>query len=166
MASPEDPAARLTELARAEPDRTALICPNTGQSISVAGLEEDSDLLARGLLASGVGPGSRVALFVPSGRDFLSLAFALLKIGAVAVVVDPSLSRRRLAESLDRIGPLTYVGGPSVQLGRLLPGRGRRGTRTSAAELRAAAAPVALPRPDPAGPAMVAICPGGTAALY
>jgi acyl-CoA synthetase (AMP-forming)/AMP-acid ligase II len=166
MASPEDPAARLTALARAEPDRPALISPSSGHSVSFAALEADSDLLARGLLTSGIGPGARAALLVPSGPDYLSLAFALLKVGAVSVVVDPGLTGRRLASSLDRIAPLTYIGGPSVQLGRLLPGRGRRGTRTTAAELRAAAGSGTLPEPDPTAPAMLAVCPGGTAALY
>jgi olefin beta-lactone synthetase len=166
MASPEDPTARLAELARAEPDRAALICPHSGRSVSFAALEADSDLLARGLLAGGIGQGARVALLVSSGPDYVSLVFALLKAGAVPVVVDPDLRGRRLSDSLDRIAPLTYVGGPPVPLGRLLPGRGRRRTHTTAAELRTAAGSGALPAPASADPALVAVCVGGTAALY
>ena len=57
-------------------------------------LDEDSSALARGLVSLGVTPGMRLALLVRPGFDFVSLVFALLKSGAVQVLVDPGLGRR------------------------------------------------------------------------
>lgn len=66
-------------------------------------LDEDSTRIAGGLQSLGVVPGTRLALLVPQGLDFLSLVFALLKSGAVAVLIDPGMGRsnaiRCLAEA-------------------------------------------------------------------
>ncbi|HEU5475527.1 MAG TPA: AMP-binding protein [Actinophytocola sp.] len=160
----DDPPARLVELARAEPDVPALICPMTRRSLTFAELHRDSDILARGLVARGVGPGVRAALVIPPGPDFLTTAFALLKTGALALLIDPDLRGKRLAECLDRIAPQAFIGPP----GRLFGwARRRPPVNHTLAELRAAgAATMALPGLDPRAPALVAVCAGGTGALY
>ena len=44
--------------------------------------------------AMGVAPGTRLALLVRPGIDFISLVFALFKAGAVAILIDPGMGRR------------------------------------------------------------------------
>ncbi|MFZ4519789.1 MAG: class I adenylate-forming enzyme family protein [Microthrixaceae bacterium] len=56
--------------------------------LSYAEVEERSARLARGLLVSGVGKGSRVGLLAPNGPDWVVGWFAITRIGAVAVMLN------------------------------------------------------------------------------
>ena len=60
--------------------------------------ERRSRRLARGLLASGVGPGSHVGLLHPNGSDFVVAALATMRIGAVAIPLSTFSTARELAE--------------------------------------------------------------------
>jgi olefin beta-lactone synthetase len=140
-------------------------------------LDREADVLARGLVALGIGEGTRVALLVTPGPDLLALAFALAKAGAVPVVVDPGLGRARVRDCLDRAAPEAFIGVPRAHLARLVLGWARRSVRTSVVvggprsliadvtldSVRAAGDRVsALPALDPRGPAMVAFTSGST----
>ncbi len=82
-------AARLPEMARRRPDAPAVVEPlgydRSGKrryrQLSFSQLDEDSDRLARGLRRMGVEAGTRIALLVRPGVDFVSLVFALFKAG-------------------------------------------------------------------------------------
>src|SRR5690242_13232254 len=65
-------AAPLQAMARAQPGTPALVEPG-GRRFTYRELDEDSDVLARGLEAVGVGRGVRTVLMVPPGLDFYSL---------------------------------------------------------------------------------------------
>lgn len=58
--------------------------------------------VARGLLASGVRPGDRVGVYMSTRPSLLSAATALNRVGAVAVLLSPSLDVRELADVLTR----------------------------------------------------------------
>ena len=51
-------------------------------------LDRASADLAKALLTSGVGKGSRVAFLFPNGIDFVTAFFAITRIGAIAVPVN------------------------------------------------------------------------------
>jgi len=53
--------------------------------ITFEGLERESALIARGLLARGVGKGSRVGLMMPNSPDWVVMLFAIMRVGAIAV---------------------------------------------------------------------------------
>ena len=87
-------------------------------------LDEDSDRIAAGLRAMGVAPGTRLALLVRPGIDFISLSFALFKAGAVAMLIDPGMGRRNLIRCLAEGRPQGFVAIPMVHAIRtLLRGR-------------------------------------------
>jgi acyl-CoA synthetase (AMP-forming)/AMP-acid ligase II len=83
-------------------------------------LDDDSDRIARGLLAMGIGPGTRLALLVPAGIDFISLVFGLFKAGAEAILIDPGMGRRSLIGCLAEAEPEGFVAVPLAQAVRCL----------------------------------------------
>lgn len=75
-------------------------------------LDARSDAIAAGLAAWGIGRGVRTVVMVRPGPEFFLLMFALFKIGAVPVLVDPGIDRRALRQCLDEAQPQAFVGIP------------------------------------------------------
>ncbi|HEX5447086.1 MAG TPA: fatty acid CoA ligase family protein, partial [Pirellulales bacterium] len=121
-------ASRLAAFAQQLPDRPAVIVPadrdaagrRRYHSITFAELDRDSDRLARGLRQMGVRPTTRLALLVKPGIDFISLVFALLKAGAVIVLIDPGMGRKNLLRCLHEARPAGFVAISPVQAVRCL----------------------------------------------
>ena len=110
--------------------------------------------IASGLAAWGVPKGTRLALLVKPGIEFVTLVFALLRAGMVIVLVDPGLGRRNLIRCLSEAEPEGFVAIGMAQVARLVlatkvsactmecDGRtpmvlGRQNTRTNCASRRA-----------------------------
>lgn len=128
---------RLRDAARQWPDRLAVVAPGRGSgTVVIRGkgrpyrtwtfreLEEESDALARGLIAMGVRPGHRLVLFVRFSWEFIALTFAMFKAGAVVVLIDPGMGRANIFECLREVHPDGFIAVPIVQAVRLLK-RGR-----------------------------------------
>ena len=64
-------------------------------------LDRASADLAKALLASGIGKGSRVAFLFPNGIDFVTAFFAITRVGAVAVPVNTFYKATELAWQLN-----------------------------------------------------------------
>ena len=71
-------------------------------------------------MAWGVPPGTRLALLVRPGIEFVTLVFALLRAGMVIVLVDPGLGRRNLIRCLSEVEPEGFVAIGLAQAARLL----------------------------------------------
>ncbi len=129
-ASPLNVAARLSQIARQMPDALAIAHPRGWESagrrayrkITFRELDEETDRLASGLVSMGVQPGTRLALFVPPGIDFVSLVYAIFKAGAVAVLIDPGMGLRNMLDCLDEVRPEGFIAVPPVHAVRVLPG--------------------------------------------
>jgi acyl-CoA synthetase (AMP-forming)/AMP-acid ligase II len=72
------------------------LCVTEARRMTYAQAESESAELARALLASGVGKGSRVGILFPNGPDFLAAFFAVTRIGAVAVPISTFYQAREL----------------------------------------------------------------------
>jgi fatty-acyl-CoA synthase len=83
--------ALLTRLAQNLPDNEALVYGDRSLRMTFAELETEARLIARGLMASGVQRGERVALWATNVPEWVVLQFALAKIGAILVTVNTSL---------------------------------------------------------------------------
>ncbi|MEM6331206.1 MAG: fatty acid CoA ligase family protein, partial [Planctomycetota bacterium] len=83
-------------------------------------LDRDATHLARGLAAMGVRPGHRIALLVRPGVEFVTLVFALLRSGAVMVLVDGGLGRRNIVRCLESTRPDGFVAIPAGHALRVL----------------------------------------------
>jgi len=71
--------------ARAVERPDAAFLATDGGVLTYAGADEQSAVLARALLAAGVGAGSRIALLHPNGPEFVVAWLAAARIGAVSV---------------------------------------------------------------------------------
>ena len=58
--------------------------------------------LAQGLIERDIAPGDRIALMLPTGRDFFVAFFGILYAGAVPVPIYPPMRLSQLEEHLQR----------------------------------------------------------------
>ena len=85
----------LSLLAAEQPDREALVYSHQGLRWTFRELNDEARLVARGLMAQGVRPGDRVAVWATNVPEWIVLQFALAKIGAILVTVNTSLRAQR-----------------------------------------------------------------------
>ncbi|GEK20600.1 alpha/beta fold hydrolase [Cellulomonas xylanilytica] len=97
---------------RAGDDGTALIelAGPRSRRVTWAALAARTEQLARGLAASGVRPGDRVALLVPPGADLTAVLYACLRLGAVVVVADAGLGVQGLTRAVRAADPTVVIG--------------------------------------------------------
>lgn len=121
-------ASRLMRMARALPSNVAVAEPakhwsphlsvadrkKAYRTVSFAEFDANSSAIAAGLWDIGVEPGMRIALLVRPGIDFVTLVFALLKAGAVQILIDPGMGKRNVLQRLSEISPHGMVALPSV----------------------------------------------------
>ncbi len=88
--------------------------------LTFAELERQSNRFANGLEAVGITRGTRVVVMVRPGLDFIGLVFALFKIGAVPVMIDPGMGMRRMVGCIEKSRPQAFIGIPLAQVLRLL----------------------------------------------
>lgn len=130
MNRPCNIAARLPELARERPDQIAIRCPGRrGAGNGMAAydvtldyrqLDARSDAMAAGLAGYGIGRGVRMVVMVRPSPEFFLLMFALFKLGAVPVLVDPGIDKRALKQCLDEAQPQAFIGIPLAHVARLV----------------------------------------------
>jgi bile acid-coenzyme A ligase len=101
-------ATALTELAVADPGRTALTVGD--RSVSRGELEAQANRLARAYRDLGVGPGDRVILALPNGVEHFAACHAIWKLGAIPVTTSASLVAGEFAEIVALADPRLVVG--------------------------------------------------------
>lgn len=82
-------------------------------------LDQESDRLAHGLERIGIHKGTRTIVMVPFGLEFVAITYALLKVGAVPVMLDPGMGLRRMLVCLKNSTPEAFVGVPLAHALRL-----------------------------------------------
>lgn len=123
MTAPLNVAARLSAVAARLPGKAAICLPphrgaRLGPSIKFRELEDDCAALAAGLAQVEFQPGMRVVVMVRPGIDFFALTFALLRMGAVPVFVDPGLGRRAVLKCLASVEAEAFAGIPLAHVFR------------------------------------------------
>lgn len=97
---------RLLDLLQSgEPDHPALVRAETGAALTYDGLRQVVASLAGRLATLGVGRGTRVAMVIPSGPDFVELLLATASLGATAAPLNPAYTRDEYAFYLDDLKP-------------------------------------------------------------
>ena len=119
---------RLKHTAARMPYKRAVVCP-AGRDrrgriaythLTFEQLDRESDNLARGLDRAGIVRGTKTVLMVKPGIDFFVLIFALFKVGAVPVVVDPGMGVQRMLRCLESTAPEAFIGIPAAHGVRVL----------------------------------------------
>ena len=117
-------------MAQQQPDATAIIFPKGNQSLTFQELDRLSDRICHGLVARGVSRGVRTVLMVTPSPEFFALTFALFKVGAVPVLIDPGLGIKNLKSCLAEAQPTAFIGIPKAQAARLLFGWAKQSIKT------------------------------------
>ncbi len=112
----------------AYPYKRAVVCPagrdRNGRvlytQMTFDRLEKESDRLAFGLERIGIIRGTRTILMVRPGMEFFMIVFAMFKVGAVPVVVDPGMGIRRMLQCLAEGKPKAFIGIEKAHLLRKL----------------------------------------------
>ncbi|WP_247891189.1 AMP-binding protein [Azospirillum aestuarii] len=86
-----------------------------GHSLSYGDLLDRSLRCASALRGLGVGPGDRVAFWLPNGIPYLDLFFACLHIGAIAVSVNTRFRRAEVESIVSRTGASAIVVWPGFK---------------------------------------------------
>jgi len=79
-----------------------------GERLSYVDADIRSGALAKGMLADGIGKGSRVGILMPNSVDFAVAAFAVARLGAMFVPVNTFLQTRELGWTI-RHADLTHL---------------------------------------------------------
>ncbi len=124
----------LSETARRMPDAIAVAAPRNSRlsnrsrqigsieydRVTFSKLEAVSNQVANGIRALGVKPGTRLALMVPPGIDFVTHVFGLFKAGVVVILIDPGMGKRNMIRCLAAATPQGIVGIAKAHVARLL----------------------------------------------
>lgn len=130
-------AAALPRMARLQPQTLAVVAPagndregrRAYDRLTYQQLDEQSDVIARGLQAYGLSCGMRTVLMVKPSLEFFALTFALFKAGIVPVMIDPGLGVKQLKACLAEVEPEAFIGIPAAHAARIVLGWGRRSIR-------------------------------------
>ncbi len=125
-------------MAREQPGTLAVACPDgrdpSGRirwvRLSFKQLDEESNRLARGLNEAGISRGVRTVLMVAPSPEFFALTFALFKVGAVPVLVDPGMGIKNLKTCLVEAEPEAFIGISKAHAARVLLGWAKPTLRT------------------------------------
>lgn len=137
VAPPVNVATYLTDMARQQPATDALL---TSPRVHASGrvrythttyrqLEDLSEALARGLASIGIAAGERTALCLRPGVEFFAVTFALFKLGAIPVLIDPGIGLKNFGRCLAQAKPTSFIGMPLAHLLRRLLGWSRQTIR-------------------------------------
>lgn len=125
VGDPQNVAAWLPEMAARQPDTLAVaaaLSPGQYQQWTAAELDAQCDRTAHGLTRAGIGKGTRTVVMLKPGPEFFAVAFALFKIGAIPVLVDPGMGIRSLGHCLNEAAPTAFIGVPRAHLARQMFG--------------------------------------------
>ena len=141
MRSPDhiNVAAFLADLAGSQPDALAVAVSDGRNSdgmaryaeLSALELHRRSDRIAHALVGVGIGSGVRTVLMVQPSLDFFSLTFAMFKVGAIPVMVDPGMGIGDLGQCLDQAEPEAFIGVPKAHAARIVFGWAKRTIKTN-----------------------------------
>ncbi len=117
-------ARHLPLMAARQPDRAALKIPRGRTSagaidyltLTFAELDRETDAWCARLTAAGIRRGDRTLLMVKQGLPLIAAAFALFKLGAVPVVIDPGMGLKNFLRCVQRSRPRALVGIPLAQI--------------------------------------------------
>ena len=123
----------LPIIAELYPERDGLIHKTSGEYKSWSFKEMDSitDFFARSLSDLGVSRGDRVMLMVKPSVEFITLTFALFKIGAVIILIDPGMGYKNLLKCVGNVKPEVFIGILKAHLFKLFFPRPFKTVRTS-----------------------------------
>ncbi len=121
-------ASHVPRMASLVPDQVAVVVAGRDRrgggvrrrQVTFAELEALTNRYANGLVLGGVSPGMRALVMVKPGVELIGVIFALFKIGAVPVLIDPGMGVGRMLSCIHSIEPEALIGLPAAHAMRRL----------------------------------------------
>ncbi|XP_064633013.1 medium-chain acyl-CoA ligase ACSF2, mitochondrial-like [Lineus longissimus] len=105
----------LQSKANLHPDREAFVFHKAGVRWTYGQLNQKCDELAAGYLRLNIGRGDRVAVLAPNVPEYILSQYALARIGAVMVCINPGYKECELAYALNKVGCKAIVAAESFK---------------------------------------------------
>ncbi len=124
MAESANIARHLPLMAARQPNHPALKIPRSRTAdgridyltLTFAELDREVDAWCHRLTRAGIRRGDRTLLMVRQGLPLIGAAFALFKLGAIPVIIDPGMGLRNFLHCVRRSQPRALVGIPLAQV--------------------------------------------------
>ncbi|KAJ5948838.1 hypothetical protein N7454_002145 [Penicillium verhagenii] len=85
-------------------DRTAVVSRHQNDRVTYASLDARSNALARGLESVEINKGDRVGVMLGNSMEYAVITYALFKLGAILVPLNPSFNSAQIASALGHLG--------------------------------------------------------------
>ena len=105
----------FAKIVSANGDRPAVISRPQGR-LTYSQLDADSNVLAHGLQSLGVKKGDRVAVSLGNNLEFATVTYALFKLGAILVPLNPSFGATQIISALNHLGVSHLIIGTETNL--------------------------------------------------
>ncbi|HVQ49302.1 MAG TPA: AMP-binding protein, partial [Mycobacterium sp.] len=100
---------------RAHPDNEALVDMASNRRWTYSELNDEIDVIARGLMSLGIERGDRVGMWAPNCPEWTIVQYATAKIGAILVNINPAYRTHELAYVLKQSGVRTLISATSFK---------------------------------------------------
>ncbi len=117
----------IDDMGQKQPDALAIAVLKGEKihQITCKDLMDRSNALAVALREFGIKEGTHVAMMVTPGEELFALTFALFKVGAVAIFIDPGMGLNNVTKCLAEARPEAFIGLTKAHIARLLKGWGK-----------------------------------------
>lgn len=112
----------LGNVAQKMPDRLGLAIPQRSffgalsyQQKSFQQMDHEVDVWATYFLSKGFSKGKKILLMLPPGEDLLISVFAMLRLGAIPVVIDPGMGLKNFFNCAKKTRPDLFLGCPKAR---------------------------------------------------
>src|SRR5215475_7237867 len=107
--------ANLGRIAARYPQAELMVDVPTGRRWTYAQFDEETDTLARGLIAAGLQAGDRVGIWAPNCAEWVLLQYATAKAGIILVNINPAYRSHELGFALRQSGVRVLVSAESFK---------------------------------------------------
>ncbi|MEE4177064.1 MAG: fatty acid CoA ligase family protein [Bacteroides sp.] len=114
--APENITDYLFDYARSNPNKPALLYP---ERITFGELCHLTEKYAAGFQKNGIIRGMKTIVLVKPGLDLFAVTYALLRIGAIPVMIDPGMGVKAMVNALKKAQAKAFVGTPRAHLLRV-----------------------------------------------
>src|SRR6202050_152577 len=107
--------ANLRRVAARYPAAEVLVDAPSGRRWTYAEFDADTDVLAAGLIASGLRAGDRAGIWAPNRAEWVQLQYATAKAGIILVNINPAYRGHELSYALRQSGVKVLVSAESFK---------------------------------------------------
>ena len=100
---------RIRDISYRLPDKKSVVLASNDSFYTFKEFEERSNQMANRFIGLGITKGMRTLLFVKPCLDFSVITFALFKIGAIPVLIDPGMGLENLLNSIKQVRPEALI---------------------------------------------------------